>query len=540
MNNILSEIIELINSKNYLKADAVLEEMIGKDPENFQLNKLLGTSRLAQRKYNTALKCFNQCYNKKKDDYDVNVNLSFLFVKIQNYEMAIKFAKEALICDQSRPEAYHNLAESYLFLLDFELARENILLTIKNRGGFESKEFLGFTDLVNLYAEILLARNEIEDFRNFAKKILDGDTYHSGLFLKLIQNDVSDIKPHYIENINKALKINKFDSLIKEKAFRADMNFCLARYYAKSDIKKSEEHYITANKNIADMQRQSLFTRQKLYSEIIDHFNKFDYQDIKEKLDPEKGKGLIFVIGMPRSGTTLTESIISTASNTKPGGEKVYFPLQLKSKIISSKKLPTERTKPIEQQPLNLDFFEELGDGYLNNIKIQRGDHKFFIDKLPENYLYYKFIKLALPGSKFVHVHRNPWDNAISLFKENYTETVFFASSFFGISVEYANYENILKYWKEIDGKNCMLDINYEELVSNTEILVGKIWNYCELEGKYAPEARKKHFAHTASRQQVTKDIYKTSLKKRDFASFENNFYKDLKNQQEYWLKKMA
>lgn len=85
-----------------------------------------------------------------------------------------------------------------------------------------------------------------------------------------------------------------------------------------------------------------------------------------------------------------------------------------------------------------------------------------------------------------------------------------------------------------------MLDINYEELVSNTEILAGKIWNYCELEGKYAPEERKKHFANTASRQQVTKDIYKTSLKKKDFANFESNFYKDLGNQQEYWLQKMA
>ena len=540
MNNILSEIVELINSKNYLKAENNLAVMISKDPKNFILNKLFGVSRLAQKRYNTALKCFNICYEQKKDDYDVNVNLSFLFVKIQNYELAIKFGKEALNCNQSRPEAYHNLAESYLYLLDFDLAKENILSTIKLRGGFDSKEFLGFTDLVNLYAEILLARNEIDNFISFAQKILDGDSYHSGLFLKLIQNDISNIKPHYIENINKALSNNKFETLVKEKTFKADMNFCLARYYAKSDKKKSEEYYIIANKNIADMQRQSLFVRQKLYLEIVDHFNSFDYQNIKEKIDSKKGKGLIFVVGMPRSGTTLTESIISTSQDTKPGGEKVFFPIQLQSKIMNFKKLSTGKLGSIEQQAQNLDFFEELGDGYLNNIRMQRGNKKFYVDKLPENYLFYKFIKLALPGSKFVHVQRDPWDNAISLYKENYTETVFFASSFFGIAVEYANYENLIKYWKEIDGENCMLNIKYEELVTNTGLIADKIWSYCDLKGEYAPEERKNHFANTASRQQVTKEIYTTSLKKSDFEEFESDFYKNLENQREYWVKKMS
>ena len=123
---------------------------------------------------------------------------------------------------------------------------------------------------------------------------------------------------------------------------------------------------------------------------------------------------------MPRSGTTLTESILSTASDIQPGGEKVFFSLQL-NQII--------RDLPKSAERLDAEFFVSLGDRYLESIKQHRKDKKFFIDKLPENYLFYKFIKLALPGSKFIHCHRDPWDNAISLFKQKLLINLY-ASSF--------------------------------------------------------------------------------------------------------------
>ena len=98
---------------------------------------------------------------------------------------------------------------------------------------------------------------------------------------------------------------------------------------------------------------------------------------------------------------------------------------------------------------------------------MHRSENKYFVDKLPENYLFYKFIKLSLPGAKFIHCHRDPWDNAISLFKQNYAVNIFYASSFFGIANELANYEHLIQFWKKIDGDQCMLDVKYENLVKN-------------------------------------------------------------------------
>ena len=228
---------------------------------------------------------------------------------------------------------------------------------------------------------------------------------------------------------------------------------------------------------------------------------------------------------MPRSGTTLTESILSTASNIVAGGEKTFFPLQLTDIVKKIKK---------ENKELSWNFFEDLGNRYLNFIKTQRDGNKHFIDKLPENHLFYKYIKLALPKAKFIHCFRDPWDNAISLFKQNYSINVHYASSFFGIANEIANYSFLMNFWKKKDGDSAFLDVKYEEIIENKSLMIDIIWKYCKLEGEYSEEKRKLHFGRTASMQQVTKDIYKSSLKKNDFNDFQSQFMQDLKNQQQY------
>ena len=276
------------------------------------------------------------------------------------------------------------------------------------------------------------------------------------------------------------------------------------------------------------MQRAPLYARQKMYLNLINYFQDFNDAPIISKINPEKGNGLIFVIGMPRSGTTLTESILSTANDIKPGGEKVFFTNNLWS-IFS------ELSKG---KIINPEFIEELGDRFLNTIALQRADAKFFIDKLPANFLFFKFIQLCFPKAKFVHTFRDPWDNAISLFKANFQESVSYSSSFFGIANEYANYQALMRFWKKMYGEDAFIDIEYENLVSDTENTTKILWDFCNLEGEFSSEKRKGHYANTASQQQVSKDIYQTSLKKQEFQSFKDKFFDDLDQQNQFWLKK--
>ena len=525
----LSKLNELMSNGNFAKAEILLFDLLKSQPENYNLHKNLGMALLAQKKYRGALECFEKCYFIDKNDFDVVLNLSYLLLKVQDYEHSINFSNEAIKLNPKISGAFQNLATCQLELLEFNEAKKNAKKVIELRGGLLSEEFLSYSDFISLYADILLAKKDIEEFVDFAQKILDTKIFYGDLFGKLLKFDRNKIKPEYVQAAQKATELlDEYKNNVEKNSNVAVAHICLAEFHHLNDKDLSEDHYVKANEQIASMQRASLYSRQKLFSNLIDYFEGFNDSDIVNTVNPEKGKGLIFIIGMPRSGTTLTESILSTAKSIKPGGEKVFFTDNLFSIFSDLSK----------GKIINPDFIEELGDRYLDTIKYQRAGCKFFIDKLPANFLFYKFINLCFPKAKFVHTLRDPWDNAISLFKANFQDSVIYSSSFFGIANEYANYKALMRFWKKKYGNDIFIDIEYEQLVSNTMNTTKKLWYYCGLEGDFSLEKRKSHYANTASQQQVSQDIYMTSLKKQEFQNFRDKFFEDLEQQDQFWKKK--
>ena len=521
----LSKIIQLVNSGSYAKAEFELKSLINGQPNNFILNKIYGVSLMAQQKYLKAIGAFEICHNLNNLDYDINVNLSYLFSKTQDYKKSLMFSKSSINIDENRPEAYQNMAECYLNLKEFNKAEKYILSAIDKRGGLDSNDILKFQDTLCLYGDILLAKKEKKKFCDYVFKILDKGNHFDQLLISLIRINNDNMKKKYLDKMYDILKnINNIKSLKSKSLTESNIYFILAEYFQKIDNHESEKYYLKANNIIESLQRKSLYERQKRVSIVINDLKDYETQDSGSKILSEKGDGLIFIIGMPRSGTTLVESIISTANHCAAGGEKLFFSLECNHQLAGENKL-------------NLDsaFLNSLGDKYLETIAIQRDGKKFFVDKMPENFLYLGYIKKIFPAAKFVHVYRDPWDNAISLFKQNYANNISFASSFFGIALEYANYEHIMKYWRRSGGKIPFIDINYKDLVSNTKLVAREIWDYCNFDGEYNEEKRDNFFSLTASKQQVTKHIYQTSLEKSDFSEFKTQFLEDLNQQRQYW-----
>ena len=520
----LSKIIELINQGYYPKALLEIDRELNTNPNSFGLNKVKATTLFLQKKYNAALVFFNKCYEINPGDYDVSVNLSFIFNMIQDYKSSLKFCHNALKSVQDRPEVYHNMAHCYLYIPDLEKAENYILKSIEIRGGLDSIDILRFSDTLNLYTDILLAKGDLDKFNTISLNILRRNIFFGDMFRKVLRNNRSSITSENLKMLHSSLEkaIDNKDQ-IRGSLSRASAYSCLAEYYQKEDRSKSEDYYIQANKLILSVHRNSLYESQKFTKKIIQFFNLADTKEIPSDIPSDRGEGLIFIIGMPRSGTTLLESILATANDSVAGGERIYFSTQCQPIVKNSlTKMDGE------------DVFSRLGKGYLDIIDIQRGDKKYYINKLPENYLYYKFIRTSLPGAKFLHIHRDPWDNAISIFKQNFQDALFWSSSFFGIALQYANYEHIMKHWGNEDNSD-ILDIKYEDLVSDTKKTVGKIWRFCNFKGEYDENIRKKYFAQTASKFQVTQSIYATSLKKEEFEGQKEEFSKNLELQRQYW-----
>ena len=121
------------------------------------------------------------------------------------------------------------------------------------------------------------------------------------------------------------------------------------------------------------------------------------------------------------------------------------------------------------QKTLELEEYKNksLGEIYLDRIKFIKGNKKYFIDKLPGNYHSIGFIKTFLPKAKIIYLQRDPWDIAISIFKQFYVDNIPYAASFFNIAINIANHYELIRFWRQ-EMHFDFITVSYEELVSNT------------------------------------------------------------------------
>ena len=165
-----------------------------------------------------------------------------------------------------------------------------------------------------------------------------------------------------------------------------------------------------------------------------------------------------------------------------------------------------------------------------------RKDFKYVIDKLPENFLYLGYILNFLPKTKIIRLFRNPWDTAISLYKQRYVQNIPYSSSFFNIGVFMANFEAINLYWNSVihNKDECVLDIYYEDIVKDDTKAQKKIYEFLGIKASYNKEKRDQFFSSTASIRQVQGGIHQKSIKKQEFVDKKDEFYQSFEMQRKY------
>jgi predicted Zn-dependent protease len=220
----------------------------------------------------------------------------------------------------------------------------------------------------------------------------------------------------------------------------------------------------------------------------------------------------IFIVGLPRSGSTLLEQILASHSQVDGTKELVQM-IAIARRLGGNRKKNQPSAYPEILASLDAGQLEALGQEYLDGTRIQRGTAPFFIDKMPNNFLHIGLIALILPRAKIIDARRHPMAACFSGFTQLFARGQSFTYGLNNIGRYYRDYVDLMDHWDQVlPGK--VLRMQYEDMVTDTEDQVRRLLDFCELEFEESCLAfhQTERAVRTASSEQVRQPIYSGAL----------------------------
>ena len=221
----------------------------------------------------------------------------------------------------------------------------------------------------------------------------------------------------------------------------------------------------------------------------------------------------IFVLGFPRSGTTLVEQILASHPEIHGAGE-----LSLMPKLARELEQLTGGTGKFPEVVASLPAWHlrGLGELYVERLSALTPEAPHITDKLPGNYFYIGLIRLILPRAKIVHVRRNPMDTCVSCFAHSFAGELNFAYDLGELGRAYRRYQALMAHWRRLLPPDSMLEIDYEALVGDLEGEARRMISHCGLawDERCLAFHESSRTVRTASVGQVRQPIYSSSLQR--------------------------
>lgn len=477
----------LKNTGRLIEAEKCFRKAILLNPNFFLAHNNLGNALQKQNRFEESLISYKNAIAISSGYAEVYYNMGNVLKELGRLEESIISYKKAISLKPNYSNAFNNLALALERLGMLDNSEKFYRLAISS----DPKNFNAFNNLGNILKSI----GQIDKAKSCFEKAVDINSDFVSAYYNLSEiKTFKDRDKHFTKMHEIYLNQNLTE---KESCL---INFALAK--ANEDLQNFEQsylHYLKGN----EMRRKilnydfkndiTLFDQIKANSKLIFEHS-LNINDLKVSLIP------VFIVGMPRSGTTLVEQIISSHSKVTGAGELSFideFGGNL-GKGISK----------ISKSSL-LDFRKK----YLEKLKKISEGNMIITDKLPQNFRYIGLIASAFPEAKIIHVQRNPNAVCWANFKQYFSQSgLGYTYSLKDVVSYYSLYDNLMKYWIKMLGQK-IYNLDYETLVEHQEIETRQLINYLNLEWDYkclAPQDNKKTVS-TASNVQVRKKVYKGS-----------------------------
>jgi tetratricopeptide (TPR) repeat protein len=350
-------------------------------------------------------------------------------------------------------------------------------------------------------------------------------------FLRAIELDSNSIEARF--HLTQVEKVKKDDPniaaleniLATQLQLSADkkisLHYALGKAY--DDIKLADKafpHFLAGAKLKRSKIEFDPVSDAQLTNGIIDAVSK----ELIEKLRDTAGnlsKEPIFILGMPRSGTTLVEQIISSHPDVYGAGEldyltKILQQVQTFQTGEDGEVIKTSLSFPQNLTHLSPELLIKYGSQYIESVKALAPNAKRITDKMPVNYLLMGLIPLILPNAKIIHVKRNPIDTCLSCFTRLFNRHQNATYELEDLALHYQNYLRIMEHWRKVMSANQFIEVQYEDLVNNTEGEARRIIKYCALkwDRRCLDFYKNERSVRTASVTQVRQPVYQSSIER--------------------------
>ena len=480
-NNLFDEVIK--KSKSLLKKHQHEKKILNGIPVLYNLISLAYQSKLD---YDNSIKIMEEALKLNPKNIFYLNNMAISQHKKKNYVEAEKYFERALEIDPDYINVLNNFAN---LKKDLDKVNEAIKYYEKSVS-INNNILITNYNLSSMYiqkGEYNKAIKHLEKTLEINPKFTTADRTLS-LITKYEKNNA-----HFLTMKEKKINLKFKDTEMIE------LNFALGKAFEDlKDYKNAFLHIKEANDSKKKLINYNIQKDIDLFENI-----KKDFES-NFKIDCNYNeKKIIFILGMPRSGTTLTEQIISSHRDVYGAGELMFL-----SDIINDDFFVKKNKN------YNLKKFNNLQNLYLDKVSLINHSKKCLTDKAPLNFRWIGFINTIFPNSKIIHCKRNNLDNCWSIYKNNFDAGLNFSFNLNDLGKFYNLYEDLISFWKKKYPEK-IYDLEYENLINNQENETKKILNFCELE--WDPNCLKHYdnnrLIKTVSTVQARKPIYKTSIK---------------------------
>jgi tetratricopeptide (TPR) repeat protein len=438
-------------------------------------------------------------------------NLGLIFLGRKELESAVKCFEWAVAYSPEYAEGYNSLGASLQELKQFEKAKEQFEKAVSlNPSYAQAFHNLGIlSEMINLPNEAL---NHYEKTVSINPKFADAFRNLS----KLKNFKISDPQIHQMKSLYSEKGLNISD--------KVKMCFALAKVY--EDIGEHEKFFKFLNEGNRLRKTElnySLNESKDFQISVMKLFNKAPPKINKSSLKSSNIKP-IFIIGMPRSGTSLLEQIISSHNSVYGAGELT----NLKETVSPTlEDFINKKSNSINEKDL-LRIRQE----YLDSLSSINTSEKIITDKMPLNFRLIGFILSAMPEAKIIHIKRDAIATCWSNYKHYFTNGNGFSFDQEDLAEFYGLYLELMNFWYKLF-PNQIYDVNYEKLTTNQKIETQNLLKYCDLDwDEHCLNFHKnKRAVETASASQVRKKIYQGSSDAwREYEDFLQPLIKGLEN----------